>query len=534
MTRDDRAWNDHLESTTRSIPSLRHRLGGAGLPCLTILCHPDLSRVGEQSVLNGVVAGRQEELSRLNPYFSAPEAGTPRPLADPHISRRPVLLSALADGGVGIDPGQSPHVELNGVPARGSMVVDPESLEAGVVLVLRQRIALCLHLTTPWQLRPPRFGLVGESTSILDLRQNIERLAQLDYPVLLRGESGTGKELVARALHDAGPRAAKPCICVNVGSIPSSLAAAELFGAAAGAFTGAGSPRPGHFRQAHGGTLFLDEIGDAPADVQVLLLRALETGRVQSLGSREPVAVDVRLIAATDVDLDVAIEHGEFRSSLFHRLSTCELDLPPLRRRREDIGRLFVHFLRRELATLQTAMPDKTTAEPQVPATLVARLALYSWPGNVRELLNVVRQLLVAGWGRPRLSIPPALERRLNDGAEAVDPPISEAPAAPAYRSPDEIRETELLDALGRHRWNIKRTAEFLSIARGTLYRLMRDCPGIRKASELTRDELIEAAERCESLDAMVDELKVSKRGLQLRLSELGLVFRDGKLEDDS
>jgi two-component system nitrogen regulation response regulator GlnG len=173
--------------------------------------------------------------------------------------------------------------------------------------------------------------------------------------VLLRGETGTGKELAARALHDAGPRRRRGFLAVNMGAVPPTLAAAELFGAARGAFTGADQKRIGYFTRADGGTLFLDEIGETPAEVQILLLRALDNREIQPVGGGDPQPVDVRLIAATDADLEGAMAAVRFRSTLLHRLSGYEIFLPQLRDRREDFGRLFLHFLSQELeATGQT------------------------------------------------------------------------------------------------------------------------------------------------------------------------------------
>src|SRR6185436_13729067 len=171
----------------------------------------------------------------------------------------------------------------------------------------------------------------------------------------LRGETGTGKELLARAIHQASSRRAAPYFALNMAAIPASLAAAELFGAAKGAFTGADRRRVGYFGRAQGGTLFLDEIGELPADLQPLLLRVLENGEIQPVGGEETLRVDVRILAATDANLESAIEEGRFRAPLFHRLSGYELRLPSLRERRDDIGRLFIHFLRQELAALGEA-----------------------------------------------------------------------------------------------------------------------------------------------------------------------------------
>src|SRR6185369_2634420 len=203
---------------------------------------------------------------------------------------------------------------------------------------------------------------------------------------------------------------------VNMGAIPPALAAAELFGAARGAFTGADQRRTGYFSQAHGGTLFLDEIGETPPEVQVLLLRALETGEIQPVGAEAPRRVDVRVLAATDADLEEAIAAGRFRFSLFKRQTAYEIRLPALRERREDFGQLFFSFLRQELEALGEAgrLDDPgPRGDPWLPAPLVARLAAADWPGNVRQLRNAARQIAIGNRGAAHAVLPPPLLKTL-------------------------------------------------------------------------------------------------------------------------
>lgn len=514
---------------------MRHHIQKVGTPGLTLLCHPDPSRVGEQALLSELLSGSTTDLSRSTPHFAPPDGGTPRPLADPHLSRRPLRFAPFSDGGIRMDPRAVKHpVRVDHRVCTQPLEIDAKALDAGVVLVLNPLVAVLLHSLPQPQKRPPRFDLIGENHSMLRLRHEIQRLAQLEYPILLRGESGTGKELVARALHLAGPRKDRPCVCLNMGAIPSSVAAAELFGNTKGAFTGAEQRRSGYFQRADGGTLFLDEIGDTPADVQALLLRALETRQIQPLGTSDVISVDVRLISATDIDLEVAMELGELRSSLFHRLAGCELELPSLRDRRDDIGRLFFHFLRKEIDSVSAAMADaKDLASPfpQITADLVANLTTYRWPGNVRELRNVVRQLVVSNWRKEKLQLPDNIARRLLQSSEQPDYASNSVPRSEttqtgtrARRQPEGVSERELLEALQKNRWNVHQTAKTLNLARASLYRLMRDSPNVRKASDVSYEELSEALHTCQgSLESMVDRLQVSKRGLQLRMSELGL-----------
>ncbi len=530
MPRDDGAWHPDLQVTTRHASDVHRQLGNAGVPGLTVLCHPNPQRVGETAALTGLMSDTDVLLSRLVPHFVSPTGGTPRPLADPHLSRDPICFKPAPDGGVRLDASStSTTVIASGTPVNQPRDFHQAELDAGIVLLLGHRIALLLHSLFPPGRRPQDdFGLVGESHAMVLLRREIHRLADLDYPVLLRGESGTGKELVARALHESGTRRNRAFVAVNIGAIPPGLAATELFGTVKGAFTGADRSRLGQFQHANGGSLFLDEIGDTPANVQVLLLRVLESGRVQPVGASKPTAVDVRLISATDIDLEAAIGSGAFRSPLFHRLSSYEIELPPLRERRDDVGRLFFHFLRQELATVgEAGRLDQPGRDPWVSAELVARLACFSWPGNVRQLRNVVRQLVVASRRETEMRVPAKVERML---CKSTPPPGNQSATVearkekPAYRQPEEIGETELRQRLREHRWNVGATAGALNVARTSLDRLIQNSKLVRRASDLGREEIVDAIERTEGrFDAMVDILEVSRRGLKLRMTKLGL-----------
>jgi DNA-binding NtrC family response regulator len=222
--------------------------------------------------------------------------------------------------------------------------------------------------------------LVGTSQAMRRLRAALDRLASQDVSILISGESGTGKELVARALHERGARRKRRFVALNCGAIPESLIDSELFGHARGAFTGATTDRAGVFVEADGGTLFLDEIGDMPMAVQARLLRVLQEGEVRPVGGSGVRNVDVRVIAATHVDLNAAVEQSRFRQDLFYRLNVVVLGVPPLRDRLEDLPMLAAHFLRKHAGTIPMSLS---------PETLDAMTA-YSWPGNVRELENAI------------------------------------------------------------------------------------------------------------------------------------------------
>jgi DNA-binding NtrC family response regulator len=528
------------------------------IPALTILFHPDGRRAGEQATLDEIATGRAVHLSRNEPGFHPPgsTAGSTaanrdsRPLGDLHISRSPLRLTP------GNDPGGC-RVETAG--SRTRLIADGEwvsesrdfsaaEIRRGVVLELAERVVLLLHTlpALPF-VAPPLPGLIGESEPMLRIRNEIRRVSDLDMPVLIRGETGTGKELVARAIHQSSRRRNAGCLCVNMGAIPATLATSELFGSVKGSFTGAVRDQPGWFQRAHGGTLFLDEIGEAPPEAQVLLLRVLESGEVQRVGSTEIQKVDVRLIAATDTDLEKAIEEGRFRAPLMHRLAGYEMQLPPLRERLEDFGRLFFHFLREELRAIgeeRRLDPPEGTGPSWLPASIVARLVRHPWPGNVRQLRNAVRQLVVDSRAADSVQVGPLLERLLREAAHQILQEVEEepedfapapaTPAAPAprrrtqaavYRSPSEVGEAELLEALRANRWEVKAAATQLGVSRPAAYLLMEKFPAIRKASDLDSAEILQAREACGGdLDAMVSRLEVSKKGLLQRMNQLGII----------
>ena len=230
--------------------------------------------------------------------------------------------------------------------------------------------------------------IIGAAPSMQEVFRAIGRLATSDLSVLINGESGTGKELVARALHNHSPRTGKQFIAINIAAVPSELLESELFGHERGAFTGATAQRQGRFEQANGGTLFLDEIGDMPTELQTRLLRVLSDGKFYRVGGHDQVATDVRIIAATNQNLEERVKQGRFREDLFHRLNVIRIHLPLLRERREDIPMLARHFLKRSATELNV--------EPKQLAPDTERhFAQLPWPGNVRQLENACRWLTV-------------------------------------------------------------------------------------------------------------------------------------------
>ncbi len=269
--------------------------------------------------------------------------------------------------------------------------------------------------------------LIGNSVAFREVREAMVLVAPVDSTVLLLGETGTGKEVIARAIHDAGPRRDHRFVAVNCAAIPAGLLESELFGHERGAFTGAVSQTVGRFQAADRGTLFLDEVGDLPLELQPKLLRALQEHQVERVGSGgRATSVDVRVIAATNQDLGEMVERRAFRADLFYRLNVFPIRVPPLRERTEDIPLLIAHFVRR-FAERQGKMVE------QVPDEVIATLKQYSWPGNVRELQNVLERAVVATAGRT-LQLP-GLERRV-------------APAAPSSRTLAEVERDHIVATL--------------------------------------------------------------------------------------
>jgi len=233
-----------------------------------------------------------------------------------------------------------------------------------------------------------RSPLVGESPEIQNLFQTIEKVAVTDSTILITGESGTGKELIAQAIHENSTRASQPLITVNCGAIPADLLEAELFGHVKGAFTGAVQNRQGRFELAQGGTIFLDEVGELPLQLQVKLLRVLQTRQFESVGSSRTVDVDVRIIAATNRDLEAAVQKKEFREDLYYRLNVIPLKIPALRERRSDIPLLINHFIKQFNESMNR------TVQP-IEGPIMEALQSYDWPGNVRELQNLMERLVI-------------------------------------------------------------------------------------------------------------------------------------------
>ncbi len=307
-------------------------------------------------------------------------------------------------------------------------------------------------------------GIVGRDPAMQEIAVAIRELARADVPVLVLGESGTGKELVASAIHRLGPRGARSFVPVNCAALPEQLLESELFGHVRGAFTGAYRDKKGRFELAHGGTIFLDEVAEIPPAVQVKLLRVLQEGVFERVGSEQPTRVDVRVVSATNRDLRRATEEGRFREDLFYRIGVVELSLPPLRERVADIPLLIEHFLGEEAArAAQRQETDGRRRRYSVSSQALAILVAHPWPGNVRELQNALRHAIVKS-PDGRL-LPEHLPRHL---AAAPSPEAASAPKRRAI-----LTSASVAEALVKTNGNRVQAARLLGVSRATFYRFL-------------------------------------------------------------
>ncbi len=318
-----------------------------------------------------------------------------------------------------------------------------------------------------------QFGrMVGASAAMGELFQTAERVSQTDLPVLLLGESGCGKDLLAQEIHDRGARARQRFVAVNCAAMPENLVESELFGYEKGAFTNAVTSRAGKFEQAHHGTLFLDEIGDMPPATQAKILRAAESGVVERLGGSKPVPVDVRILSATNKDLDTAIRQNEFRQDLYFRLAGVTLYLPPLRQRPEDIPLLIEHFW--SGFQKKYARPG-----PEITPQALERLQEASWPGNVRQLRNTMEKLFVLPSGGKVTAEDAARDLKDARGGEAtaLDGPLG----AGDFRDAKRLFEIAYLTRkLNENGGNVSRTAAAIGFARQSLQEKIKELGIVR------------------------------------------------------
>jgi DNA-binding NtrC family response regulator len=300
-------------------------------------------------------------------------------------------------------------------------------------------------------------GMVGRHAEMVRIYQLIGQIAATPATVLITGESGTGKELIARAIHHESDRRGAPFVAVNVAAIPETLLESELFGHERGAFTGAHARKLGRFELAHGGTVFLDEIGSLRLDLQAKLLRVLQEREIERLGGTRPVPVDVRVLAATNVNLRQAVRDRTFREDLFYRLNVVPLHVPPLRERREDIPRLVRHFVKKIARECHRDVRD-------ISSGALDALSRYGWPGNVRELENVIHRAVVLARG-PIIQ----LQDVPLDVAMPETSRLEEAAATPLREACDRFERQYVLRVLERVHWNVSRAARLLGVHRNTI-----------------------------------------------------------------
>jgi DNA-binding NtrC family response regulator len=421
-------------------------------------------------VERGVDAGRRVTVDPSSPtrllVGQGPACGFR--LQDVHVSRRHAAFEIESGRLRIVDLGSKNGTVVDGVACVDAFLSGGEAVRIGdsVLRVTRSETAEGPRSTEM------RYGrMVGGSDEIRRLYPLCERLAASTVPVLIEGETGTGKEQLAEALHEEGPRAAGPFVVFDCTAVPPNLLESVLFGHEKGAFTGATSTRRGVFEQAHGGTLLVDEVGDLELSLQPKLLRALERGEVQRVGSDRWLRVDVRVLAATRRDLDREVQEGRFRDDLFFRIAVTRIEIPPLRRRRSDIALLARHFWRK-LGGRERPFPE----------ALIPRLEAYDWPGNVRELRNAIARRLALGElasiamdrdaGTDESVPPPPDPSRAPDWIDQVvvrDLPFPRARAEVV----EEFERRYIAHVLERHGGNVAQAAAASGIAR-RYFRLIR------------------------------------------------------------
>jgi DNA-binding NtrC family response regulator len=374
---------------------------------------------------------------------------------------------------------QDSHIPVIVMTAFGSIETAVEAMKAGAVDFLPKPFSLDhlmtvidkaveiknlrtenIELRAELSRRYEYDNIVGRSEAMREIFATIDRVAPTRSTVLLCGESGVGKGMIARAIHHHSPRSAKPFVKIDCTSIPENLMESELFGYEKGAFTGANTTKPGKFEQADGGTVFLDEIGDVPGPVQVKLLRVLQEREFERLGSNKTRHIDVRVLAATNVDLRAALEQGRFREDLYYRLNVLPINIPPLRDRKEDIPFLASHFIGKYQKDLGSQVESISDAAMQ-------KLMEHRWEGNVRELENVIERSMVLATGKVLEASDIKLDMAPKSRPAAIDSFLPEG------QTLDQFEQSIIKEALHRASGNKSQAARLLGLTRNALrYRL--------------------------------------------------------------
>lgn len=418
---------------------------------------------GQLSLLGGVrlsdVVG--QEIERVIPHSrlrEVVETGRPQPLDIIQYGEKSLLVTRLPlkdESGAII--GAFAFALKNSIPHLRPIAERVQQLQSRLT---RMEQALSTTRTHRYTIE----HILGASTAMREVGRLLRRAAEVPSPVLLLGETGTGKEMVAHAIHAASARVNRPFVAINVAAVPENLLEAEFFGVAPGAFTGAArQPRPGKFQLAHEGTLFLDEIGDMQLGLQAKLLRALQDGEIEPVGSNQPARVDVRIIAATSRPLAAMARSSEFRQDLFYRLNVLSIRLPPLRERSGDIGLLAAKFGERTAQAF--AMPVRPLTQ-----RALGKLESHLWPGNVRELTNVIEQIYVRTDGK-------VIDARDVDEVLGLDDQLTVGESPPEAQNLGtllgQVEKAKIADALARTS-NKAEAARALGMSRSSLYAKLR------------------------------------------------------------
>ena len=492
-------------------------------PTLELLFHSELARIGQRAPIDlplnaAVTVGRESPI--FEPFGLG--AGTARALSDPCISRQQFTIERPSRYAFSISPCGARPLQLRSLTGENLAVDQP--VPGGTLIAVGDRALLLIAMGRD-RAEADRMELVGESEAMWTVRTKTRSAASSDSTVLIQGESGAGKELVARAIHAASPRKGAPHLAVNCAAIPQQLLESELFGHVKGSFTGASADKDGFFRGARNGTLFLDEIGELPLEMQGKLLRVLQERKVCPVGGLREETVQARVIAATNRDLRREVSEGRFREDLYYRLSTLTIDVPPLRQRREDIPALFKTFLQESTQrhpTLKRLWRDASQYAPPIPMTFMIKLIAHDWPGNVRQLRNVVERAAVANLESSGFVIPAEVEAELTERPQA---PAGSTEAQGAGRQSESINidDDALRALLEEHDYVQRRVARALGVSHTTLDRRMRAL-GVRRPRDIEAQEIEQAAQQTSrKLDEMASLLRVSKRGLKLRMKALGI-----------
>ena len=506
---------------------------------VTIAWHPEIDRIGEQFL--GTTEEGLIELSRYFPLFKHPHTEA-LPIGYSGISRAPVSIIRHPDNTVTITPPNSRMVvEVNGEQLHQTTTYNKEQIENGLILGLGRAVVFCLHWMRCLPKQNPVQGFIGIGESAIRTRDLIKQAAKTNSTVLLLGETGTGKEVAAQAIHSLSERSKLKMTSINMATLNESLAAADLFGASKGAYTGAQTTRTGLFSEAQDSTLFLDEIGNTPITIQPMLLRVIESGEYRPLGANKDSHSSARLITATDQDL----HESNFNQALLRRLESFIIKLPPLRARREDIGVLIVDILKNHS---ETNADNKTLIDPKnIPNHLITQLLTYYWPGNVRQLIHVFNRIILSfqNGETPGLHTiidfsPKGKDKQLNNFIPAtLDANTTiEIPGASKQKAKGqvvnhttervkltELSDADVLNAMEKNFWTIQYAAQDLGISRPSMYKLLEANAHIRRPEQISLEELTKAIEECKGeVEPCASLLKTPSEALRRHLKGLGLI----------